>query len=162
MLVVTRFAKFLSAAGIDEARHIDRVVLERYLGDLHTEMAGTQRHGDHIGLLNGFLAAIRQHHWDATLPADARFFAEDYPKRRDRLPRALAEQVMAQLEHADNLDRFDNPAYRLITVILMSCGLRVTDALRLPADCVVTDADGAPYLRYFNHKMRREALGRVR
>ena len=65
---------------------------------------------------------------------------------------------MAQLEHPDNLDRFDNPAHRLITLILMRCGLRVTDALRLRSDCVVTDAEGAPYLRYFNHKMKRDAL----
>ena len=43
-------------------------------------------------------------------------------------------------------------------MILMRCGLRVTDALRLRSDCVVTDADGAPYLRYFNHKMKRDAL----
>ena len=65
---------------------------------------------------------------------------------------------MAQLEHPDNLARFDDPAHRLITIILMRCGLRVTDALRLPADCLVADADGAPYLRYFNHKMKRDAL----
>ena len=65
---------------------------------------------------------------------------------------------MAQLEQPANLDRFDNPSYRLITVILMRCGLRITDALRLRSDCVTTDADGAPYLRYFNHKMHRDAL----
>ena len=46
----------------------------------------------------------------------------------------------------------------MITVILMRCGLRIGDALRLPRDCMVRDADGAPYLRYFNHKMDREAL----
>jgi integrase-like protein len=40
----------------------------------------------------------------------------------------------------------------------MRCGLRVSDALKLPFDCVVRDADAAPYLRYFNHKMKREAL----
>ena len=40
----------------------------------------------------------------------------------------------------------------------MRCGLRVTDALGLPGDCIVRDANGAPYLRYYNHKMRREAL----
>jgi hypothetical protein len=33
-----------------------------------------------------------------------------------------------------------------------------TDALGLPGDCIVRDANGAPYLRYYNHKMRREAL----
>lgn len=155
---ITRFARFLAMIEVDRIIDLDRSVLERYLADLHTELAGTQHHGDHIGLLNGFLAAIRQHRWDDALPANATFFAEDYPKRSERLPRALAEHVMAQLEHTNNLDRWNNPAYRLITIILMRCGLRISDALRLPTDCVVTDADGAPYLKYFNHKMKRDAL----
>ena len=65
---------------------------------------------------------------------------------------------MAQLEDPDNLVRFADPAYRLITIILMRCGLRITDALRLRDDCLVADAEGAPYLRYLNHKMKRDAL----
>jgi hypothetical protein len=140
---ITRFARFLSVVGVGQAIGIDRAVLERYLADLHAEMAGTQRHGDHIGQLNAFFAGIRQHRWDTALPAAATFFAEDYPKRNERLPRALAEHVMTQLEHASNLEKWDNPNYRLITVILMRCGLRVSDALRLPADCIVTDTDDA-------------------
>jgi Phage integrase family len=86
------------------------------------------------------------------------FFTEDHPRRPERLPRALAEQVMAQVEHPDNLDRWNNPTYRLVTLILIRCGLRVNDALRLLPDCVITDHEGAPYLRYLNHKMKREAL----
>ncbi len=92
------------------------------------------------------------------MPASAAFFTEDFPKRTEQLPRALAEQVMAQIEHPDALAQWTNPAHRLVTVILIRCGLRITDALRLPADCLVTDADGAPYLRYDNHKMKRQAL----
>jgi integrase len=156
--VITRFAAFLEGIGTDDIKHIDRSVLERYLADLHAEMAGGQRQGSHIGLLGSFFAAIRQHRWDEHLPAGATFFAEDYPKRPDRLPRALAEHVMRQLEDEANLDRWDNDAYRLVTVILMRCGLRVSDALQLSTDCVVPDADGAPYLRYVNHKMKRDAL----
>ena len=53
---------------------VDRPLLERYLADLHAEMAGSQRQGAHIGLLNSFFTAIRQHHWDDTLPATAMFF----------------------------------------------------------------------------------------
>jgi integrase len=156
--VITRFARFCDRAGIDAISEINRPVLERYLANLHAEMAGSQRQGDHIGLLGGFFAAIRQHRWNTDLPAGAMFFTEDYPKRAERLPRALAEHVMTQMESTDNLNRWDNPTYRLVSVILMRCGLRVSDALRLPSDCVVTDADGAPYLRYFNHKMKRDAL----
>ena len=51
-----------------------------------------------------------------------------------------------------------DPACRLITVILIRCGLRISSAVTLPPDCVVTDAGGAPYLRYRNTKMKREAL----
>jgi hypothetical protein len=75
-----------------------------------------------------------------------------------RIPRALAARIMAQVEQPANLEREKNPAYRLITLILIRCGLRISDACKVPADCVVTDADGAPYLRYYNRKMKREAL----
>ena len=155
-----RFAQFLSAPAVNIARlgEVDRPLLEQYLADLHAEMTGSQRQGAHIGLLNSFFTAIRQHHWDDTLPATAMFFPQDLPKRSERPPRALAEHVMAQVEHPGNLDRWDNAAYRLVTLILIHCGLRVSDALRLERDCIACDADGAPYLRYFNHKMKREAL----
>jgi integrase len=157
-VVLTRFARFLADIGVERIDQIDRSVLERYLADLRGDSVHAQRRGTHVGLLNRFFAAIRHHHWDTALPAEAMFFTEDYPKREERLPRGLAEHVMTQLEDPDNLARFADPAHRLITIILMRCGLRVTDTLRLRSDCVVADAEGAPYLRYLNHKMKREAL----
>ena len=39
---------------------------------------------------------------------------------------------MAQVEDPASLGRWDNPAYQLITLILIRCGLRVSDALDLP------------------------------
>jgi integrase len=155
---LTRFAGFCGRAGVADLADVDRTLIEAYLADLHAELAGAQRHNAHIGGLNAFLHAVRQHRWDDTLPATALIFPDDYPKRADRPPRALAEHVMAQVEHPDNLDRWTSPAYRLVTLILIRAGLRITDALRLPRDCIVTDPAGAPYLRYLNHKMKRQAL----
>ena len=155
---VTRFSAFLGQAGIREARQVDREALERYLAALHAELAGKRIHRAHIGLVNTFLQAVRRHGWDASLPPSAMFFPEDYPRDGEKLPRALAGHVMAQVEDPANLARQANPAYRLITIILMRCGLRASDAAGLPFDCVVRDADGAPYLRYYNRKMKREAL----
>ena len=34
----------------------------------------------------------------------------------------------------------------------------MSDALKPAFDCLVSDTDGAVYLRYVNHKMKREAL----
>ncbi len=158
---ITHFGRFLAASKVpvDRIGQIDRELLERYLAGLRYELAGKAGHSKYIGSLNAFFQAIRQHRWDGCLPADAVFFTEDYPKASSqRLPRAVAEQVMAQVENPVNLDMWDNPAYRLVTLILIRCGLRITDAIQLPFDCLIRDSDGAPYLRYFNHKMSREAL----
>ena len=46
---------------------------------------------------------------------------------------------------------------RLVTLILTRCGLRVSSALSLAFDCMLHDGQSAPYLRYFNTKMKREA-----
>ena len=155
---LSRFGAFCARTGVGSLAEVDRALLERYLADLHAEWSGRQRHNDHIGQLNSFLQAIRQHRWDGTIPATALIFADDYPKRNALVPRVLAEHVMAQVEQPSNLHRWDNPAFRVVTMVLVRCGLRVNDALRLKADCVITDAEGAPYLRYVNHKMKREAL----
>jgi integrase len=157
---ITRLARFLARQppGPGCLGHVNRALLETYLADLRAEHASHGTLADHIGHLSAFFTAIRQHGWDDSLPATAVFFAEDYPRQPQRLPRAVAEHVMAQIEHPGNLSRWDNPAFRLITIILVRCGLRVKDAVRLPADCIARDSDGAPYLRYYNHKMKREAL----
>jgi integrase len=155
---ITRFARFADMIGVSDLPGIDRDVVERYLADLHAQNLRQQHTSDQIGQLNSFFNAIRIHHWDDRLPATAMFFTDDHATRLERPPRALAGHIMTQVEHPDNLARFDNPAHRLVTIILIRCGLRVTDALRLPPQCVVTDAEGAPYLRYYNHKMKREAL----
>ena len=113
----------------------------------------------HVGQLNMFLQAIRRHQWDdGLLPSTAAIFREDYPRPPELLPRFLAEHVMAQVEDPANLGRWKDSNWRLITVILIRCGLRVSSAVSLAFDCVVADAAGAPYLRYYNTKMKREAL----
>jgi integrase len=160
VLAIARLSAFLGSAqvNLDHLADVDRALLERYLADLHHQLAGRTSHTRHIGQLSAFFDAIRRHGWDDTLPATAVFHAEDYPKHGARLPRALSEHVMAQVEDTANLDQWGNPAYRLITVILMRAGLRISSALTLAYDCVVRDGDGAPYLRYLNTKMKREAL----
>jgi integrase len=155
---ITRFATFLAAGaiGVDRLADADRAVLERFLGEL-AGLPGPRTHGETISSLNAFFQVIRRHQWDETLPTSAAFFPEDYPARPKRLPRYLAEHVMAQVERADNLERWRDRADRLVTLILIRCGLRISDACRLEFDCIVRDAQGAPYLRYLNHKMKREA-----
>src|SRR2546430_5746869 len=157
---VTWFAGWLSRpqVAVDRLAEVDRAVLERFLADLRTELGGRRRHADFVAGVGGFLRAIRQNGWDDTLAAGAQMFPDDYPKPSPRLPRGLPASVLAQVESPANLDRWTDPANRLITLILIRTGLRVSSAVTLPFDCIVADNDGAPYLRYWNTKMKREAL----
>jgi len=143
--VIRRFSAFLAAhAPGGGPASIDRPLLERYLADLSASLSPSSRLG-HVSALNGFFRDTRRHGWDdGSLPATAVFYPEDYPKLGQRLPRAVAAHVMAQVENPANLDRWGNPAYRLLTVILIRCGLRVSSAVSLSWDCVASDAAGAP------------------
>jgi integrase len=157
---VTRLARFLESAPVNltSLAGLDRVMLERYLAELATDPRALHTRSRDISSLGAFLDAIRRHAWDPSLPASAAFYPDDFPKPEKRLPRGLAEHIMAQVEQPANLDRWHNPESRLLTVILMRCGLRIGDASKAAFDCVVNDGDGAPYLRYVNRKMKREAL----
>ena len=132
---VTRFSAFAAHASIQGLHQADRELLERYLASLHRELGGNSRAlEESVGELSTFLLAICRHGWDASLPATAMFFPEDYPRKAGPLPRALAAHVMAQVEDPAKLDRWGNPAYRLITIILIRCGLRISSATTLPRD----------------------------
>jgi integrase len=157
---VTRLAGFLHSptVNVTSLAGLDRAMLERYLADLATDPRSLRTRSRDISSLGVFLDAIRRHDWDHTLPGSAAFYPDDFPKPDKRLPRGLAEHIMTQIEQPANLDRWYSPEARLLTVILMSCGLRVGDATTIAFDCVIRDGDGAPYLRYTNRKMKREAL----
>jgi len=156
---LTRLSQFLTAAApeVDALDGVDRALLERYLAWLATAGLGHGAREDAVTCLGMFFQALRQHDWDSSLPTTAIFFAADLPPRPSRLTRHLSEHVMAQVESPVHLDRWPNPEGRLVTLIPIQCGLRATDACTLAFDCLLHDGQGAPYLRYFNNKMRREA-----
>lgn len=135
-----------------------REVIERFQTVLLE--AGLTPNGRRMALSSArrFLAVTRQLEWVEGLPGGANIYIDDVPAITALPPKALSEQVMTQLEDPANLDRLTDPRWRLLFPLLMQTGLRLGDATALPVDCVVHDADGAPYLRYVNHKMRREAL----
>jgi integrase/ferredoxin len=154
-----RFSAFLADAApeVDAVADLNRALLERYLAWLATAELGHGARSDAVTCLGMFFHTLRQHDWDPSLPTTAVFFAGDLPPRPGRVTRHLAEHVMAQVEAPANLDRWPNPEGRLVTLVLIQAGLRATDACTLPFDCLLHDGQGAPYLRYFNNKMRREA-----
>ncbi|WP_241002957.1 tyrosine-type recombinase/integrase [Streptomyces sp. CB01881] len=151
------FSGFLTFVGVDALAQVDRPLLERYLAHVMSQPGGHGMKKTRIGSLNLFFQNIRQHGWEHTLPGTAAFYVGDVPPVPEQVDRRLAEYVMTQVESPGNLDRWPDAAGRLVTLILTRCGLRISSALALDFDCLLHDGQGAPYLRYFNTKMRREA-----
>ena len=157
MDAVTCFSKFLALTGVNAFADVDRPLLERHLAYVTSQPGGPGMKKTRIGGLNLFFQNIRQNGWDETLPGTAVFYPGDIPPIPEQVDRRLAEHVMTQIEAPANLDRWPSPAGRLVTLVLTRCGLRISSALALGFDCLLHDGQGAPYLRYFNTKMRREA-----
>lgn len=136
------------------------MVLERYLADLALDRRSTHCRGRDVGSLYAFFHAVRRHGWDPSLPANATFYPDDFPRPGKRLPRALAEHVMAQVEQPANLERWHTPDGRALALILMRCGLRAAGRRRLPPGLRLHHPGRRrrAYLRYLNRKMKREAL----
>jgi integrase len=137
---------------------LTRELVEAHLANLATQFPHPKTRTSHISALAGLLRTARQHGWEPRLDPHVDLYREDYPRRHAGSPRALSEAVMTQLEREENLARFGDPRGRLLARILMSTGLRVGDGCKLRLECIVRDGQGAPYLQYVNHKMRRDAL----
>ncbi|MDL9947569.1 site-specific integrase [Gordonia sp. ABSL11-1] len=159
--VLTTIAEVLLAhAGPDATpTDFDRTVISKTLTRMAADGYSANGRGQRLSTVRAFLAACRQHDWIPDLPTQTAVYSEDIPPKTALLPRALPDMIMAQLEHPDNLAQLDDPRWALLFPMLIDTGLRINDALNIPAhDCVVRDHHGAPYLRYTNRKMKREAL----
>lgn len=160
LTTLTRMADALTEhAGPDAGpRQFTRDVITRFLTLLAEDGLTATGRSQRVSSARRFMVIARQHDWIPDVPASTAFYTEDAPARTTLPPRALSAIVMAQLEDAANLDKLTDPRWRLLFPLLIETGLRINDALHLSQDCVIQDQHEAPYLRYYNRKMKREAL----
>ncbi len=141
---------------LDGPGDITRQLLEDWLAHLASQPVEPGTRARWLGSLRLFLDDLRRHDWAPGLPAGATYHPNEFGRRPESLPRFIDEQVIAQLERDDALDRLPGLTTRTLVQILIETGLRAIDARTLALDALSADAAGAPYLRYFNHKLARE------
>lgn len=137
---------------------ITRGLLEEYRAHVHTLPVSAMRRNGLLTDLKVFLDDVRLHDWAPGLPANATYYRGEIPNKTFALPRFIDEFVMGQIDNDDNLARLPDETTRTLIVVLIETGLRSVDARHLPFDPVTTDQAGAPYLRFVNHKLSREAI----
>ena len=157
-----RCAHLLQPAAHHDRRHLagpGRPLLERHLAWVNSLPGGPGVKKVRIGQLNSFFQDIRRHGWDDTLPGTATFFPGDTPARSAEKidPAVWPSTSWPKSSPPANLARWPDPSGRLITLILIRCGLRISSALALEFDCLCTTARTPPTCATSTHKMKREA-----
>jgi integrase len=157
-LAVTRLVKFCGQAGwpLQDPAHLTRELFEAFL-DWVRGLDRSRSYRRQIAY--GVKQLFEESHdfgW-INLRHPRVYLAGEVPADRERLPRDLPPEITKRLNQpgALGLLRVDQ---RAAVLVLMDCGLRATDTARLSADALISGSDGAPYLRYWNHKRRREAI----
>ena len=157
-LAVLRLIAFCERAGwpLDDPGCLTRECLDAFLDHVRClEASAKHKHTIAYGVKHLFEDS-HDLGW-ISLPCPRVYLAGELPQQYEWLPRALGAQVITQLNAPGALGLL-TVSERAAMLVLIDCGLRAIDTARLKIDAVIAGSDGAPYLRYFNHKRGREAV----
>lgn len=155
---LARFDGFLVATGraLNRPEEVDRRLIEDFLAWPELTGQSWQTRTTVTSVLRSFLRDLRRHRW-AALDVSAEIFPEDFAPRPEAAPRALPAEVLATLRSPQALARLKIGDGSAVAIrCCMELGLRHQSVRQLPFDCLGADSAGAPVLRYWNTKMRRE------
>ena len=157
-LAVVRLIEFCELQGwpLDDPSCLTRELFDAFLDHVRfLEASAKQKHR----IAYGVKQLLEESHdlgW-ISLRHPRVYLRGELPTQRQWLPRALPAEVMVRLNEPRSLEQL-TVGERAAVLVLMDCGLRATDTVCLKIDAVISGSDGAPYLRYWNHKRRREAV----
>jgi integrase len=157
-LAVMRLVEFCEQAGwpLDDQGCLTRELFDAFLDRVRFLEAGVEHRRK---LAYGVKQLFEDSHdlgW-ISLRHPRVYLRGELPAQQERLPRALPAELVVRLNQPGSLEPL-TVAERAAVLVVLDCGLRATDTARLKLDAVISGSDGAPYLRYFNHKRRREAV----
>lgn len=136
---------------IHSMNDIDRNIIIKYLTFIGSkELSQTTRQIRLIALSNFF-----EHCRDLKL-IDAQnklIYAEDIPRRPNKIPRFIPESVISQLN--DKLKYLD-PHVKRMVLLLKETGMRINELIKLAFNCIFQDKDGDYFLKYFQSKMNKD------
>jgi integrase/recombinase XerD len=83
------------------------------------------------------------------------FFPEDFPKESKELSREIPAEVLKQVRR--HLETLDTTTLRMV-VILLECGMRISELCTLPLECLIYDDKHDWYLRSYQLKSKKEHI----
>lgn len=151
--MVRSFSKFLQKSYPQlEPSEVERPVILDYIAYLVKQ--GLKEHGrlNNLVRLRGFLELCAREGW-ADVPDKRLIYSDELPRLPKAEPRYIPEDVLHQLNA--NLDGLGEPIQRMV-LIIQEVGMRISELCRMPFDCLMQDAQGDFFLRYYQYKMKKE------
>lgn len=131
--------------------NINRYVIVDFIEYLNQKLTSSGAKSHYLSTLNVFFDVGTMNKW-FDLPAGL-ILKEDFPKHRKPLPRYMPEEVIQKLNQ--HLDELPKPVMRMVLVI-QECGLRVSELLHLPINCLRKSQKGDWYIQFMRGKTKKE------
>ena len=156
LTAIKHFARFVAqAAPQAQIADIDRALILRYLGFLHTQNLSASARIKFLVSLRTFLETCAHRLHIVGLTREPLIFSEDLPQLPEYGTREIPEEVLVQLRM--HLKALPTTVLRMVT-ILLEIGLRINELCQLPLDCLICDDKHEWYLRCYQSKTHRELV----
>lgn len=134
---------------------IDRSMMLKYISFLKASHVSDHWRKLVLSSLKTFFETCAYRLMIAGITKEPIIFSDDYPKKRKQLSREIPEEVLEQVRK--HLETLDATTLRMI-VILLECGMRISELCSLPLECLICDDKHEWYLRSFQIKSKREHI----
>jgi integrase/recombinase XerD len=153
---IVSFSGFLSRKyPTVDASGIDRKIIAGYLSDLNERGLSGYSRNSHICSLRDFFEICSSRLGREGLFREILIVSGDFPKKPESESREIPESVLVQLRA--QLETLPTTELRMV-VILLECGLRISELCTLPLDCLICDDRNDWYLRSYQGKSKREHI----
>jgi integrase len=151
---LARFARFLAERyPTCRLSDIDRALMVQYIGALREAQISASSQRVELGCVRSFLETCAYHLQIEGLSRERLIFPDDLARVPKTAPRDIPEEVLEQLRA--HLSTLPTTLLRMV-VILLECGMRISELCSLPLDCLLCDDRHEWYLRTYQLKMKQE------
>jgi len=153
LAAIKAFSRFLSKMHpAAEAKDINRSWMIEYFQFLSSCELSEQTRAGYLIALRTFLELCAREGW-AQISERRLIYDDDLPHRRQSHPRYIPNEVLLQLNQ--HIELFPVPIMRMV-LILQEAGMRISELCTMPFECLMQDASGDWFLRYYQAKMSKE------
>jgi integrase len=135
------------------APDIDRALIVRYIGFLRESRISDRWRLSLLVSLRTFLETCAYHLKVEEVAKERLIFKDDFPKIRWGPSREIPDEVLEQVQ--EHLETLPTCTLRMV-VILLECGMRISELCTLPLDCLIRDKEHHWSLRSYQIKSKQE------